>query len=110
MKAFIYCRTTDRNATAIKAQKLACIGYCRREGLAVEKVFLDVDAGVFTIGHGLRGLIRACRGAGCDVRHLVLYPTVDSAWVIRKLADAVMTMPAIAADSSSSTNARRTDD
>ena len=104
IKAFIYCRTTDRNPTAVKAQKLACINYCRRESLAVAKVFFDVGVAAFTIGPGLRGLIRAGRTAGCDVRHLVLYPTIDAGWVIRILADA-STTPVIVADSSSSNNA-----
>lgn len=108
MKAFIYCRTTDRNPTAIKAQQLACLGYCRREGLAVAKVFLDVDAGAFAMGPGLRGLIRACRIRGCDVQHLVLYPSADAGWVIRKLADA-LTKPITAAASSSSDPACRSE-
>ena len=89
MKAFIYCRTTDRNPTAIKAQKVACANYCRLEGLAVEKLFLDIDVAAFAEGPGLGGLIRACRATSCDVRHLVLYPSADTSWVIRKLAEAL---------------------
>ena len=108
MKAFIYCRTTDRNPTAVKAQELACIGYCRRENLAVAKVFLDVDVRAFTIGPSLRGMIRACRSAGCDVQHLVLYPSADAGWVIRKLADA-LTKPVTAAASSFSDPACRSE-
>ena len=88
VKAFVYCSTASRNPTAIKAQKLACIDYCKREGLRVAEMFVDVDVADSTIGDGLRRLIQACQAAGGNVRHLVLYPTVDSALVMSMLADA----------------------
>jgi hypothetical protein len=89
VKAFVYCSTASRNPTAIKAQKLACIDYCKREGLTVTKVFVDVGVAEPAIGPGLRSLIRACQAVGGNVRHLVLYPTDDSALIIRLLADAL---------------------
>jgi len=89
IKAFIYCRTVNQSPIAINAQKLACIGYCKREGLTVAKVFADIDVAEPAIGPGLRNLIRACQTVGGNVRHLVLYPTVNSASIIRTLADAL---------------------
>ena len=56
-KAFIYCRIPNKNPTAIEAQKAVCSDYCRREGLAIAKLFQDVGTAASTVGPGLRGLI-----------------------------------------------------
>ena len=95
VEAFIYCKTMNRNPIAINAQKLACIDYCKRERLTVAKVFVDVEVAESAIGPGLRSLIRACRAAGGNVAHIVLYPTVDPSLVISMLAD-VLASPKIA--------------
>jgi hypothetical protein len=89
MKAYIYCRTANSNPVALQAQKVACIAYCKREGLMVAKVFSDVNIPARTVGPGLRDLIRVCRTGGKNVHHLVLYATVDSAWITHALADAL---------------------
>lgn len=77
MRAVIYCRVSSKEQTknlSLATQEKACRDYCKRQGFAVDKVFVEGGESAKTIARTeLQKLIEYCRERKPQITYLVVY-------------------------------------
>src|SRR5436853_3450669 len=79
-RAVIYCRVSTKEQLAnlsLPAQQRACLDYCERQGIALDRVFVEEGESAKTADRPeLKEMLSYCRQQRGRVQYLVVY-TVD---------------------------------
>ena len=106
LRAIIYTRVSSKEqveGTSLGTQKEGCINYCQREGLELDKIFVEEGESAKVIDRTkLKELLEYCHNNKGKITHLVVYKfdrfarnQADHLWLRKELANMGITVKSV---------------